>query len=116
MNNLLIFFAFPIALVIISAILQKALNNPIAVASLVFAIFLVITFAFFDETFLIAVICYTILSLVTAYIVKLIHENNNEDNDENSCNCRNVNDSINTNTLNSNLYNYGYRFNRNRRY
>ena len=38
MNILLIFFAFPIAVIIISAILQKLLNSPIAVAAFIFAI------------------------------------------------------------------------------
>ena len=54
MNLLLIFFAFPIAVIIISVILQKLLKNPILVAAFIFAIFIVITFADFDETFLIA--------------------------------------------------------------
>ena len=54
MDTLLIFFAFPIAVIIVSAILEKILRNPVAVAALIFAIFLVVTFAVFDETFLIA--------------------------------------------------------------
>ena len=49
MDTLLIFFALPIAVIIISAILEKLLKCPIAVASLIFAIFLVVTFAVFDE-------------------------------------------------------------------
>ena len=77
MNILLIFFALPIAVIIISAILQKLLKNPIAVASLVFAVFLVVTFAAFDETFLIATLIYTLLALITALIVKFICEANN---------------------------------------
>ena len=81
MNTLLIFFAFPIAVIIISAILQKLLNNPIAVAALIFAIFLIVTFAVFDETFLIATLAYTILALITALIVKFICESNNNNND-----------------------------------
>lgn len=79
MNTLLIFFAFPIAVIIISIILQKLLNNPIAVAALIFAIFIVVAFAAFDETFLIAVLAYTILALVTALIVSRFCENSNED-------------------------------------
>lgn len=81
MNILLIFFALPIAVIIISAILQKLLKNPIAVAALIFAIFLVVTFAAFDETFLIATLAYTLLALITAFIVKLICETNNDDED-----------------------------------
>lgn len=81
MNNLLIFFAFPIAVIIVSVILQKQLNNPLLVASLVFAIFLIVTFTAFDEAFLIATLSYAILSLITAFITKIVcrnQENNNE--------------------------------------
>lgn len=74
MNTLLIFFALPIAVIIISAILEKLLNSPVAVASLIFAIFLIVTFAVFDETFLIATLAYTILSFITALITCLIRE------------------------------------------
>lgn len=81
MNILLIFFALPIAVIIISAILQKLLKNPIAVAAFVFAIFLIVTFAAFDETFLIATLAYTLLALITALIVKFICETNNHDDD-----------------------------------
>jgi hypothetical protein len=80
MNTLLIFFAFPVAVIIISAVLQKLLNNPIAVAALIFAIFLIVTFSAFDETFLIATLVYTILALITALIVKFICESNNNNN------------------------------------
>ena len=80
MNTLLIFFAFPIAVIIISAILQKLLKNPFAVAALIFAIFLIVTFAAFDETFLIATLVYTLLALITALIVKFICESNNNNN------------------------------------
>ena len=100
MNNLLIFFAFPIAVIIVSIILQKLLNNPLLVASLIFAVFLIITFAAFDETFLIATLAYTILSFITALIIKIIC-NNNEDNNG-ICNCLNNILSDNTSTQNTN--------------
>lgn len=74
MNTLLIFFALPIAVIIISAILEKILDNPIAVASLIFAIFLIVTFTAFDETFLIATLVYTILAFITALVVCLIKD------------------------------------------
>ena len=80
MNTLLIFFAFPVAVIIISAILQKLIKNPIAVAALIFAIFLIVTFAAFDVTFLIATLVYTILALITALIVRYICESNNNNN------------------------------------
>lgn len=72
MDTLLIFFAFPLAVIIISAILEKLLRNPIAVAALTFAIFLIVTFAAFDETFLIATLAYTIIALITASIVNYL--------------------------------------------
>ena len=106
MNTLLIFFAFPIAVIIISAILQKVLNNPIAVAALIFAIFLIVTFAAFDETFLIATLIYTIIALITALIVKFICNSNNNNNICELLNCilrnNNVNDVLNNISNNSN--------------
>lgn len=80
MNTLLIFFAFPIAVIIISAILQKLIKNPISVAALIFAVFLVVTFAAFDETFLIATLVYTLLALITSLIVRTVCESNNNNN------------------------------------
>ena len=44
MNILLIFFALPIAVIIISIALQKILKNPILVAAIIFAVFLIVTF------------------------------------------------------------------------
>jgi len=85
MNNLLIFFAFPIATIIIAAILQKILRSPLAVAGFVFAIFLIVTFAVFDEMFLIATLVYTIIALITAFIVKLTCRNNNNEDNQSLC-------------------------------
>lgn len=118
MNTLLIFFALPIAVIIISAILQKVLKSPLAVAALIFAIFLVVTFAAFDETFLIATLAYTILAFITAIIVKVLcNENNNEEddnNDNNGCGC--LSNLLNTNNTNSNNNSTGCGCNRYRRF
>ena len=108
MNLLLIFFAFPIAVIIVSYILEKLLNSPIAVASLIFAIFLVVTFAAFDELFLIATLAYTILAFITALIARYFCNRNESENNiceklnnilntlsnngNNSCNCNNDDD------------------------
>ena len=102
MNTLLIFFAFPIAVIIISAILQKLLNCPIAVAALIFAIFIIVTFAAFDETFLIATLAYTILAFITAFLVSRFCNFNNDNN--NNCLCNNLAEILqnNVNTANSN--------------
>ncbi len=72
MNTLLIFFAFPVAVIILAAVLQTVLRSPVSVAAVFFAVFLVITFAFFDANFLIATIVYTILAFLSAALVKLI--------------------------------------------
>lgn len=72
MNVLLIFFALPIATVIISIALQQILKNPLLVASIIFAIFLIVTFVIGDLNFLVATIIYTILSFLTAISVLLI--------------------------------------------
>ena len=86
MNTLLIFFAFPIAVIIFSIVLQKLLHNPFAVAALIFAVFIVVTFAAFDETFLIATLAYTILAFAAALLVDRLWNKNN-----NSCNFCNSN-------------------------
>ena len=134
MDTLLIFFALPIAVIIISAILEKLLKCPIAVASLIFAIFLVVTFAVFDETFLIATLVYTIIAFITALIVHIIKcrhnneqnicdlletllrniQNNENDNNENICDTvedllgnNNSNNNTNSNNCNCGCNRYG---------
>jgi len=72
MNNLLIFFAIPVATIILAIVLQKILQSPLLVAATFFAIFLVITFAAFDESFLVFAILYTLLAFITAIIVRFI--------------------------------------------
>lgn len=72
MNILLIFFALPIATIIVSIALQKILKCPPLVAAIIFAIFLVVTFIINSLTFLVATIVYTIISFITAAIVWLI--------------------------------------------
>ncbi len=103
MNNLLIFFAIPIAVIIISAILQKQWESPISVAAFIFAIFLVVTFAVFDATFLIATLAYTVLSFLTAVAVKILCEIGNN---EEISNCNELNNTLsNANLNNSNSCN-----------
>ena len=73
MNNLLlIFFAIPIAVIIISIALQKIFRCPFLVASIIFAIFLVVTFVIGNLVLLVATIAYTILSFVTAVVTHII--------------------------------------------
>ena len=92
-NILLLFFALPIATIIISIALQKILDNPLLVAAIIFAIFLVVTFIIGDLNLLIATIVYTILSFFTAAIVNYIDENREENHNNNNSN----NNSINNN-------------------
>lgn len=97
MNTLLLFFALPVATILLSVVLQKILNSPILVAITAFAIYLIVTFAVFDEAFLVFAIVYTILAYITAvltnYICRLIRCcNSNQDNDSGNCLCCNSND------------------------
>ncbi len=77
--NLLIFFAIPFATILLAIVLEKILDNPILVAITFFGIYLIIAFALFAfgvitdlATALIAIIIYTIIAFITAYIVRLI--------------------------------------------
>lgn len=111
MNTLLIFFAFPVAVIIFSIVLEKLLKNPIMVASIIFAVFLIVTFAAFDVNFLIATFVYTVLSFVTALITKLLCER-----EENEHTCNTIEDLLgNSTNNNSNTGNCGCGCNRYRR-
>ena len=136
MNNLLLFFAIPVATIIFSIVLQKILNSPLLVSATAFAIFLLITFSVFDESFLVFAILYTILSLITALLFRFIcclvqNSNNqcleglnsicsnisnnaeNDENDSNNCGCCNNNNrSIISNASNQNRYTRRYMFRR----
>lgn len=72
MNTLLLFFALPVATIILAIVLEKILDCPVLVAATFFAIYLVVTFAVFDSSFLVYAIIYTILAFITAAIVKAI--------------------------------------------
>ena len=62
MNNLLLFFALPIATILLSIVLEKIVRSPILVASAAFAIYLIVAFSVFDSTFLVfAIILFSIL-------------------------------------------------------
>lgn len=90
MNILLIFFALPVATIIISIALQKIFKCPPLVAAIIFAIFLIVTFIIGDLNFLIATIVYTIISFITASIVCLICRlirRLRDSNDDDDCNC-----------------------------
>ncbi len=89
MNLLLIFFAIPIATIILSVILQTLICCPFKVAGIAFSIFIVVAFALGGTAALIvAAIIYTIISFVSAVITMFI-QNRIRDNDERDNNCNN---------------------------
>ncbi len=133
MNNLLVYFAIPLATVILSSILETFINCPLKVGGIFFSIFLVVAAALGGTIeLLFAAIIYSIISFVTAFIVFLImnrcNYNLNESRNSNylveryteNCDCNqssNVSNSTDTsnNILNSNItsredyYNKRYR-------
>ncbi len=124
MNNLLVFFAFPVATIIFAVALQKLLRSPFLVAAVIFAVFLIVTFAAFDESFLVFAILYALLALLTAlatrFICCLIRNSNNpcitanlgdedEEEDNSECNCQN---NCGANRSSNFIVPYSYRRNR----
>lgn len=118
---LLIFFALPLATILLAIVLEKVLHCPILVGITFFAVYLIILFTLFATGVitnlgagLVAIIIYTILALITAYIVKLIriiHERcfNNDDRCP-RCRCCRDNDE-NHNCDNNDLLRISYRCN-----
>lgn len=91
MNILLIFFAIPVAVIILSAIFETFIRCPIKVTGITFAIFLIVAFALGGTAELIvAAIIYTIISFITAFIVCLIRTR-----ESNNC-CNNNSNFVNT--------------------
>lgn len=107
MNVLLIFFAIPLAVIILSVILESFINCPLKVAGIFFAIFIVLAFGFGGTAELIvAAIVYTFISFITAVIIRYIINRrcNCCENDDNNCRtCNNCNscNSCSTNNLNN---------------
>lgn len=96
MNTILLFFALPIATIILAVVLEKILRCPILTALTFFAIYLIVTFVAFDATFLVFAIAYTILAFIAAYLAELFFNRC-------SCPCRKNNcynnDNSNNNTV-----------------
>lgn len=104
MNTLLlIFFALPIAVIIISIALQKIFKNPFLVAAIIFAIFLVVTVAIGNFIYLIATIAYTILAFITAVITciicRIIRELDERECRRKRCGCSNSNNTRDNNDI-----------------
>ncbi len=111
MNNLLIFFIFPLATIIISVVLEKALNSPVSVAAFLFAIALIITFIAYTPAELIYAIIYTLIAYIVAVLTCLIIKTSNsisddeEDNDNNTSPCECLRNNEMTSNNNQMQYN-----------
>ena len=80
LNILLVFFAIPLATIILSAILETFINSPLKVVGIFFSIFIVVAFALGGTAELIlAALVYTIISFLTALIIHKIKCRNNID-------------------------------------
>ena len=67
--NLLIYFALPLATILLAIVLQKILRSPILVSITFFAIYLIVAFAAFSDDLapaLVATIIYSLLAFITA--------------------------------------------------
>ena len=106
MNNLLIFFAIPLATIIIAIVLERVWKNYILVTLFAFAIFLIVAFSVGDTTLLVLVIAYTILAFLASFLSMLfrklckklqnLEESSNDCNNESNRNhCNNHNNSQN---------------------
>lgn len=93
MNTLLLFFALPIATIILAIALQKILKCPFLVAGVFFAIYLIVAFAAFDASFLVFAVVYTIIAFITAIITQII---TNFIKNNNVCHCRDENNNVDT--------------------
>lgn len=105
MNVLLLFFALPVATIILAIVLEKILRCPILTAATFFAIFLIVAFTLFDASFLVFAIVYTIIAFITAVIAEFFFRRCREDEDKNCCkwnfcNCKEKQrDGIRNNTI-----------------
>ena len=71
MDLILIFVVLPLATIIFSIALQRLLKCPILVATIIFAIFLILTYTVFGTDFIIFAILFAILAFITAFLVVL---------------------------------------------
>ncbi len=102
MNTLLLFFALPIATIILAIVLEKLLRNPILTAATFFAIYLIVAFAAFDAEFLVYVIFYTILAFIAAVLAEFFYRRCHQNGCTWSCQCRRNHNNNNDNNTNTN--------------
>lgn len=73
MNILLFFFAIPIAVIILSVILETYMRSPLKVAGIFFSVFLVLAFYLGGSAeYIVAALVYTAISFISAYLTELI--------------------------------------------
>lgn len=80
-TTLLIFFAIPLAVIIVSIALQKILKCPPLVAGIIFAVGIIITAIIGNLNILAATLAYTLISYITTLIICFITRFNNNNND-----------------------------------
>lgn len=90
--NILLYFALPVATIILAIVLEKILRCPFLTAATFFAIYLIVAFAAFDASFLIFAIAYTILAFIAAYIAECLFQRSNNS----GCSCNRLK---NTNSI-----------------
>ena len=73
--DILTFVVLPIATIILAFVLQKLIRIPILTALTFFAVYLILSYTVFDNTFLLITIIYTVLAYITALIAEYIYEN-----------------------------------------
>ena len=105
MNNLLLFFAFPVATIILAVVLEKIVRNPFLTAATFFAIYLIVTFTAFNETFLVYTIAYTILAFISAIIAEYFFRRCEKILAENNTICDNTNKVIEDLSTNNSVLN-----------
>jgi hypothetical protein len=72
MDLLLLFFAIPLAVIILSIVLQKILKCPWLVAATFFAIFLIVTFAVGDIRLLIFTVVLQKIIVINPYYITFL--------------------------------------------
>lgn len=74
MNVLLIFFAIPLAVIVISIALEKLLDCPVLVSAIIFSILLIIAVIFSSTIFFILTVIYAIISFIAAWFCKYFYK------------------------------------------
>lgn len=74
MNVLLIFFAIPLAVIVISIALEKLLDCPVLVSAIIFSILLLIAVFYTTTIFFILTVIYAIISFISAWLCKYFYK------------------------------------------